>query len=329
MFLPSFSDIPTLYEAQDEVLCGDMDRARRVTSIATCGAAHSAEAEEESLKRSAELVSCMVYRNLLKEVDPTSLSAEHDHTLSIDLLEENRLQGVGAFIYVEKAEHGKIFLSTLSAPILSSFKDEDNPSSVVGLRNNYSCTRTEKFDVEGLLEGDIRWSILSFDGGESTSPARLRYISSSAPKKLQQKRMELLSHEVEDNGKKRRDRANYRRLMSGIAFNEAKTLVGNWIQALAIPMTSFEFTLPCLFPLPFEHTVTPINPIEFDSTDPKNILTSFIAAGISPDAKLEYLLGNPLFITWIHALLNDPSSCIPTSISSVPFGNFPSRVSYT
>ena len=60
MLLPSFSDIPTLYEAQDEVLCGDMDRARRVTSIATCGAAHSAEAEEESLKRSAELVSCMV-----------------------------------------------------------------------------------------------------------------------------------------------------------------------------------------------------------------------------------------------------------------------------
>ena len=79
-----------------------MDRARRVTSIATCGAAHSAEAEEESLKRSAELVSCMVYRNLLKEVDPTSLSTEHDHTLSTDLLEENRLQGVGAFIYVLK-----------------------------------------------------------------------------------------------------------------------------------------------------------------------------------------------------------------------------------
>ena len=54
--------------------------------------------------------------------------------------------------------------------------------------------------MEGLHEGDIRWSILCFDGGESSSPARLRYISSSAPKKLQQKLMELLSHEVEDNG---------------------------------------------------------------------------------------------------------------------------------
>ena len=43
---------------------------------------------------------------------------------------------------------------------------------------------------------------------------------------------------------------------------------------------------------------------------------------------MEYLLDNPLFIIWIHALLNDPSSCIPTSISSVPFGNFPSRASY-
>ena len=91
MLLPAFSDIPTLYEAQDEVLCDDMDRARRVTSIATCGAAHSAEAEEDSLKRSAELVSCMVYRNILKEGDPTSLSAEYDHTLSIELMEEGRL----------------------------------------------------------------------------------------------------------------------------------------------------------------------------------------------------------------------------------------------
>ena len=181
--------------------------------------------------------------------------------------------------------------------------------------------------MEGLLEGDIRWSILSFDGGESSSPARLRYISSSAPKKLQQKLMELLSHEVEDNGKNRRDRANYHRLMSGIAFNKAKTLIGNWIQVQSIPMTSFEFTLPCLFPLPFGHTITPIQPIEIDSTKPKNIFASFIAAGISPEAKLEYLLDNPLFITWIHALLNDPSSCIPTSISSVLFGNFPSKAS--
>ena len=106
----------------------------------------------------------------------------------------------------------------------------------------------KNFDAEGLLEGDIRWSILSFEGEESSSPARLRYISSAAPKKLQQKLMELLSHGVEDNGKKSRDRANYRRLMSDIAFNEAKTLVGNWIQVQFIIMTSFEFTLPCLFP---------------------------------------------------------------------------------
>ena len=119
----------------EEVISARRCRARRVTSIATCGTAHSTEAEEDSLKRSAELVSCMVYRDLLKEVDPTSLSAEHDHTLSIDLLEENILQGVGAFIYVEKAENGKIYLSTLSAPILASFKGEDNPSSIVGLRN--------------------------------------------------------------------------------------------------------------------------------------------------------------------------------------------------
>ena len=107
MLLPTFSDMPTLYKAQDEVLCDDMDRARRVTSIATCGAAHDAEAEKDSLKRSAELVSCMVYRDLLKEVDQTSLSTEHNHTLSMELIKEGRLQGVGAFIYVEKAGNEK------------------------------------------------------------------------------------------------------------------------------------------------------------------------------------------------------------------------------
>ena len=167
--------------------------------------------------------------------------------------------------------------------------------------------------MEGLLEGDICCSILSFDGEESSSPARLRYIFSSAPKNLQQKLMELLSHEVDDNGKKRRDRANYRHHMSGIAFNEAKTQVGNWTQVRSIPIISFEFTLPSS---------------ETDNAEPTNILTSFTTAGISPEAKLDYLLDNPPFLKWIHALLNDSSSCILTSISSLPFGNFPSRNTY-
>ena len=106
--------------------------------------------------------------------------------------------------------------------------------------------------------------------------------------------MELLPHEIDDNGKKRRDRANYCHLMSRIAFNEAKNLVKNWTQVQSIPMTSFEFTLPCMFLLTFGHTINPIHPIEIDSAEPANLLTSFKMAGISPEAKLDYLLNNPL-----------------------------------
>ena len=116
--------------------------------------------------------------------------------------------------------------------------------------------------------------------------------------------------------------------MSGIAFNEAKTLVGNWTQVQSIPKTFFKFTLPCMFPLSFGYTITPIHHIEMDSAEPAIILTSFKMAEISPEAKLEFVLDNPLFLTCIHPLVKDPSSCIPTSISSVPFGNFPSRSTY-
>ena len=98
--------------------------------------------------------------------------------------------------------------------------------------------------------------------------------------------MTLLFHDIDDKGKKRRDRANYRRLMSGIAFNEAKTLVGNWNQVLSLPMTSFEFTLPCMFPLSFGHTITPINPIEIDSPESTNIHVSFKKSGIVEDATI-------------------------------------------
>ena len=235
MLLPSFSDFQNLYEVQDEVLGNDIDRARKVTSVTVCGASHGEEVDEESLKRSAELVSCMIYKDLLKQVEIHSRSAEHDHTLSMDLIEEARLQGLGAFLYVEKAENDKIYLSTLSAPILTTFKEEENPLTVVGLRNTFGCTRAGEFDTEGMLEGDLRWTILSYVGNEASSPARLRYMSTQAPKRLQQKLMTLLSHDIDDNGKKRRDRGNYRRLMSGIAFNEAKTLVGNWYQILSVP----------------------------------------------------------------------------------------------
>ena len=55
---------------------------------------------------------------------------------------EDRLQGVGACLYVEKVENGRIFLSTLlSAPIFTSFKDEVDPTTVEGLRNTYGCTK--------------------------------------------------------------------------------------------------------------------------------------------------------------------------------------------
>ena len=128
--------------------------------------------------------------------------------------------------------------------------------------------------------------------------------------------------------KKSRDRGNYQHLMSGIAFNEAETLVSNWNQVLSVQMTSFEFALPCMFPLPLGHTITPINPVEIDSPESANILASFKKSGIADDATLSYLLDNPLFLTWIYALLKDPTSCIPSSISSVPFGNFPYRSTY-
>ena len=102
MILPSFSNFLNLVEVQGEVLCDEIDRARKVTSITVCGAWHGKDADEESLKRSAELVSCMIYKDLLKQVDIHSRSAEHDHTLSMDLIEESRLQGLGAFLNVEK-----------------------------------------------------------------------------------------------------------------------------------------------------------------------------------------------------------------------------------
>ena len=59
------------------------------------------------------------------------------------------------------------FLSTLSPPIFTTFKEEENPLPVVGLRNTFGCTRTEEFDTEGLLKGDIRWTILSYVGEET------------------------------------------------------------------------------------------------------------------------------------------------------------------
>ena len=105
-----------------------MDRARKVTSVTVCGASHGEDAGEDSLKRSAELVSCMIYKDLLKQVDIRSRSAEHDCTLSMDLVEESRLQGLGAFLYVEKAEEGKIFYLRYRPPSSRPLKKRRIPS---------------------------------------------------------------------------------------------------------------------------------------------------------------------------------------------------------
>ena len=51
-----------------------MDRARKLTSVTVCGASHGKDVDEESLKRSAELVSSMIYKDLLKQVDIHSRS---------------------------------------------------------------------------------------------------------------------------------------------------------------------------------------------------------------------------------------------------------------
>jgi hypothetical protein len=161
------------------------------------------------------------------------------------------------------------------------------------------------------------------------SPQQVQVFVLEDTQKAQIFLMESLSPQREDaNGKKKRNRTIYRGLMNGSFLTEASTGPGNWILQHSTASSSFEFTLPAIYYLPANHNVSLLAPARITSADGDAIAAEFVKQGAQVSTDLSYLTTNFHFLTWINALLTDATPCLPTSIKSVTFNNFPTRDTY-
>jgi hypothetical protein len=67
---------------------------------------------------------------------------------------------------------------------------------MVGLLNSDACLRTASFDAEGILQGDVRFTVLDYSS--TSAPNRFRYLSSNLSRVDQAKLMECITSESTD-----------------------------------------------------------------------------------------------------------------------------------
>lgn len=95
-----------------------------------------------------------------------------------------------AYLFPHKNDNGELVLSLLSAPVVQTYPDEPNPQTMVGLLNSDACLRTASLDNDGILQGDVRFTILDYS--TTSAPNRFRYLSSNLSRSHQAKLMECM-----------------------------------------------------------------------------------------------------------------------------------------
>ena len=322
MLLPSFTDWSTLYDLQDVLLGDDPEAAKTAVGITMYGSGTDPEMNE-GFTSELNSIQSSLYDEL---VWPEDAKGEFSFPTPYKT-DDGEKKMSDSCLVAHRDENNALVLSVMAAGVINSTPGDQNSVIMVGLMNHHACARTEELDSDGILGGEIRFSIVDYSG--TAPPNRFRFLSSKTPKKVQNLLMESLSPQKEDaSGKKKRDRRIYRGLMNGSFLSEASSGPGNWIIQHSTASSSFEFTLPAIYPLPARHNITLLSPALISSADGGEIANEFIDKGAKTGSDLSYLTTNPHFLTWIHALLTDASPCVPTSIKTVTFNNFPTRDTY-
>ena len=84
----------------------------------------------------------------------------------------------------------------------------------MGFLNGDGCQRSKSFDLQGILGGDVRATVVSFEG--KYDPTRMRFLPSS----IGQAQKRLLAKLFSTPGPNRVDKTFYYDLTSGRAFSK-------------------------------------------------------------------------------------------------------------
>ena len=156
--LPTFESFSSVFDLQDVVKGEDLDRAKEAMAITVCGASTTHQDTPDFLLSASLRLQQSLFEDLVQQ-------GQHRGDFNTDLTnhdDNGNMTHAAAFLFPHRNESGDLMLSMLSAPVSKTYPDEANPKTMVGMLNSDACLRTSSFDEEGVLQGDVRFTILDY-----------------------------------------------------------------------------------------------------------------------------------------------------------------------
>ena len=308
----NFESFSSIFDLQTKIAEPDTNNAQLARNISMCGAQSKSAKSEDDITSLADhqkkLIAGLYNYMLLRE--PTATWAP-DIPLYTDV-------GTGAYLLPTHANGDTLQFSILAAPTFTTYADDHH--IIVGLLNADAFTRTSSFDHQGISNGDTRFSVIDYLG--KSNPNRFRYLTSNTPPDVQADIRAMFAEEKEAaDGKITTNHEVFYNLRSGFIFTNAISGDQNWVRQESAERSTFEFILPALIPIPFNHNLTISKPVAANSCDYDTLKSAFVTAGVSPTANIDWLLKNPIFQAWHWALNDNSTHSIPTSMISHSFNS--------
>ena len=307
-----FDSFPSIFDLQTKIAEPETNNAQLARNITMCGAQTKSAKSEDDIAtladRQKKLFAGLYNYMLLRE--PTA-TWEPDIPLYTDV-------GTCAYLVPTHNKDNSIEFSLMAAPTFTTYADDH--CFIVGILNADAFTRTTSFDNQGISNGDIRFSVFDYKG--KSNPNRFRYLTSNTPAAIQNAIRAMFAEEKEAaDGNTTTNHEVFYNLRSGFIFTNAISGDDNWVRQESAERSTFEFTLPALIPIPFNHNLTISKPVAANSCDYDTIKSAFVTSGVSPTANIDWLLKNPIFQAWHWALNDNSTHSIPTSIISHSFNS--------